>query len=131
MSQALSGLPPPLSFAGVRPVHDRLVYRAPDLIRRGEADAILWVSACEEMLPDWIDDLPLAAVTARPDAIPSATTQISIGKPGIDHAGLSEDDVTGFVTADAQTSAVTKDSAAQILGAITDQLVASQTGAAA
>ncbi len=131
MCQALTGLPPPLSLASVRPVHDQLLYRAPDVIKRGEADAIVWISACEQVLPDWINGVPLAAITARPDAILAASAQISIGKPGIDHAALSEDALTGFVTAHAQTSPVSKASAAQVIEAICEELAASQNGAVA
>lgn len=131
MCQALTGLPPPLSFASVRPVHDQLVYHAPEVIKRGEADAILWVSACEQALPDWINSLPVAAITARPDAILTASAQLSIGKPGIDHAALLEDALTGFVAAHAQTSPVSKASAAQVIEAICEQLAASQNGAVA
>ena len=131
MCQALTGLPPPLSFAGARPVHDPLLYRAADVIGRRETDAILWVSACEDVPPDWIGGAPLAAVTARADAILAASAQISIGKPGIDYPALSEGALTGVVTANAQTSPVSKASAAQVIEAIGQQFAASQNGAVA
>lgn len=129
MCQALTGLPPPLSFAGRRPVHDPLLYRAVDVIGRRETDAILWVSACEEVPPDWISGVPLAAVTARPDAILAASAQINIGQPGIDYPALTEGALTGVVTAHAQTSQVSKASAAQVIEAIAQQFAASQNGA--
>ncbi len=131
MCQALTGLPPPLSFAGARPAHDPLLYRAPDVIERGEADAVLWLSACEKVLPDWINGVPLAAVTARPNAIPTARAQVTIGKPGIDHAALSEDALSGFITAHAQTSPVSKASAAQVIEAICEELAPGHNGAVA
>ena len=137
MCQALTGLPPPISFASIKPVHDPLLYRAPGVARRGEADAVVWISASEKVLPDWVGSMPCAAISAKPDAILADAAQVQIGRPGIDHAALKENEQTGFMTARAATTAAAAPasgglpSAAQVLKAIAVQLSAKTKGAAA
>jgi formylmethanofuran dehydrogenase subunit B len=131
MCQALSGLPPPISFASAKPNYDPLIYRAPDFAGRGDCDAIVWISACEKALPQWVGQVPTAAITARPDAILADAAQVKIGRPGIDHDAMKEDEKTGFITVQAAASPSQLPSAAQVLEEIAGQLSAKITGAAA
>ncbi|MCH9807270.1 MAG: hypothetical protein K0U74_06025 [Alphaproteobacteria bacterium] len=131
MSQALTGLAPPISFAASKPEHDPLLHRAGEVARRGEADALVWISACDKPLADWVGKLPVAAITAQPDPILADAAAIRIGVPGVDYRAMCEDERIGFVTARAARTQSELPSAAQVLEAIAGQLTARSKGAAA
>lgn len=131
MCQALTGLPPPISFAGARAIHDPILFRAPDVVSRREADLVVWISGTERHVPDRLMGVPLVALTTRTDTMLSAGAQITIGKPGLDHAALSENETAGYITARQCMLASGRPSSAQALRRLAQWLSSQRIGESA
>jgi formylmethanofuran dehydrogenase subunit B len=84
-----TGHPLRTSFATGAPRHDPTLYSAERLIKSGEADALLWISALNGSPPPALPpELPLILL-APPgtDLAYEPAVFLPIGRPGIDHAG--------------------------------------------
>lgn len=132
MTQAVCGLPPPLSFAAARPRHDRLLFRAPVAIARRDADALVWLSAADEPPPEWLDGPPLIAISASSDALLKATVQIEVAAAVRDYEALVEEPSTGAITAQGATAPSNSlPRASDVIAAVEAEMVRTGTGAAA
>ncbi len=131
MAQALTGLPPPLCFGGGKPSHDPRLWRGTNVMERGEADCLVWVSGDETAPPAWASPVKTIAISARPDAVSSASVQMQIGRAGTDHDGLMEIPATGFIASRKADATSSQPGAADILEALIERLGAGHQGAAA
>jgi formylmethanofuran dehydrogenase subunit B len=116
----MAGLPLRASFARGRPQHDPWQYDARRLVESGEADAVVWISAFGEPLPDWLGDVTTIALggAAGAKSKRKAAVSISIGKPGRDHDGVVYDRETGTLVEIAARSPGELPSAAEVLNRI-------------
>lgn len=83
-----TGYPLPAGLAEGRPRYEPLLYRYPDLLERGEADLLLWISALPGQAAPLVTHVPTILLSrfqvdrgARPEV------QIPVGTPGVDHPG--------------------------------------------
>lgn len=84
-----TGVPIRTSFASGAPEHDPFRFSAARMIREGEADALIWVSAFGGPAPPPPADIPtvLLAPPPLPPAASAVAACIPVGTPGLDHAG--------------------------------------------
>lgn len=114
MSLSLTGLPPPVSFARSRPVHDHDTLHPRTLVADGDVETVVWVSASRRPRPDWLTGVTLVAVDANEAA--EAAHHIPIGVAGVDYGAILEPgEVSGFVSIAPDAGASTKRSAAEAL----------------
>jgi formylmethanofuran dehydrogenase subunit B len=104
----MAGVPLRASFARGRAEHDPWRHDARRLVESGEADAIVWISAFGEPLPEWIGSLPTVALAdSRHEAKNAGDIVLAVGRPGRDHDGVLHDGRTGTLverTADDPTN---------------------------
>jgi formylmethanofuran dehydrogenase subunit B len=94
----MTGLPLRVSYAGDRPTHDPWQFDARRMIESGEADAVIWVSALADPVPDWIGAVPSVVLSAATSAAAGASIAVRIGRPGGDHNAIRFDRATGTLT---------------------------------
>jgi formylmethanofuran dehydrogenase subunit B len=85
----MTGLPVRTGFARVFPEHDPWLFNSHRLMADGEADCLFWISAYRAAALPWRTAVPTIALTARNanfDKPPRV--HISVGRPGVDHAGV-------------------------------------------
>ena len=135
MSQALTGLPAPIRFAGGRASHDPILFGARGVVERGDADVVVWVSCAEEAPPDWLNGQRLIVVSGRTASPKTATAHLTAAHTARDLGGLMENTATGMInwkSADARAAASSPArSAAQILRDLIEHLPERNAGAAA
>lgn len=130
MCLGLTRLPPPLSFAKAIAQHDPWLYGAANILKRGEADVVVWVAASERPVPDWIAKAPrLAVVSSHRQPLRGVGVQIETGVPGVDHAAILEPPELGAFAALTPATQSTRPSAASILRAITSEFAAKEARA--
>jgi len=130
MASSLSGLPAPLSFACASPNHDRWRSNARDMVRRGECDAVLWLSSATSAVPKWLEgETNLFAISAYGSALPNVKAQADIGIAGVDYAAILEPAEIGAFAAITPPESSNRGSAACVIGAIRKAI--ETTGAAA
>ena len=130
MSLALTRLPPPLSFAKAIAQHDPWLYGAANIMKRGESDLVVWVSASERPLPDWIGKAPrIAVISSHRQPLRGATVQIETGIAGVDHAAIIEPSELGAFAAIHPAKQSSRPSAASVLRAMTSQFAAKEARA--
>lgn len=125
----LTGFPLPVGFGRGVPEHDPWRFSAPRLVESGEADAVLWISACRPEPPPW-HGLPVVALTApgtRFTAPPEVA--ITVGRPGIDHDAVMFDPRIGGLAACAAEAPTAAPRVAEVLARLSD--LAAKTGAEA
>ena len=66
MSSSLTGVPAPLAFGGNKPRHDRWQHGARNIIKRGDCDAVLWLSSSAKQVPDWLSNVNNIYAISRP-----------------------------------------------------------------
>jgi formylmethanofuran dehydrogenase subunit B len=124
----LSGHSVRTSFALQEPEHDPWAFDANRLVREGEADAVLWLSAFEPVLPAWSQKVPLVTLLARGAKRNSeSSVLIEVGTPGVDHDAVLYNDAAGaLVTVPAERPSPAP-RAADVLSAVSEQAVAGAT----
>ena len=97
----MTGFPMRTGFGrGSSAQHDPWLYDGRRLVAGGEVDCIVWISAYGNEAPPWREALPTIALTAQDTAfrVP-AHVHITVGCPGIDHAGVQHLAATGTLAA--------------------------------
>jgi formylmethanofuran dehydrogenase subunit B len=85
----MMGLPMRTGLGRGFPEHNPWLFDGRRLIASGETDCVLWISAYRAVTPAWREAPPTIALTGR-DAnfhLPPRV-HISVGRPGLDHAGV-------------------------------------------
>lgn len=94
MTLGLTGLPQPIAFSrtqGGHVVHDPYRFAIRNMLSRQECDFVLWVSASERPLPEWLLTAPnLAAISAAQSPLAGVTTQVDIGVAGVEYDAVLE-----------------------------------------
>ena len=112
----MTGFPMRTSFARGYPEHDPWRFDAARMARAGESDAALWISAYEDVAPDWADASPLIALTgAATKFVKPPQVRITIGKPGRDHDGVEQSAETSTFVPISASAPSTLPTAAQAL----------------
>jgi formylmethanofuran dehydrogenase subunit B len=131
MTQALTGISPPITFAGARARHEPWIAGARQIIARGEADLVVWLSASDRAIPAWLRGAPkLAAITANHRQLPGSIAQLEIGVGGTDHAALSGDNWLEGFRLSRPAHLTDRPSAAVALAALAAELRIASRGAA-
>jgi formylmethanofuran dehydrogenase subunit B len=92
----MTGLPVRTGFTRAFPEHDPWLFDSHRLVADGEADCLFWISAYRAAAIPWRTTAPTIALTARDanfDKPPHV--HISVGRPGVDHAGVEYLAATG------------------------------------
>lgn len=123
MSSSLTGLPVPATLNNRQADHDRWRYSARQVIERGEADCVLWISSSTTALPDWLTGGPeLIVVSAHDQSVSNARVQAKIGIAGVDYPAIIEPAELGAFAAITTPDGSSDGSAACIIGAIRKRL---------
>lgn len=96
----MTGFPMRTGFGSGAPVHDPWRYDAERLVRAGEADCVVWISAFGAPPPEWARGSIAVALCdggARPAETPNVL--IEVGRPGVDHDGVLHSSDTGTLVA--------------------------------
>jgi formylmethanofuran dehydrogenase subunit B len=121
----MTGFPLRTGFGRGLPEHDPWRFEASRLIDSGEADCAVWISAYGAQPPTWKRDLPLVAITAKPDTLRTHIA-IAVGRPGIDHNAVEHLAATATLTAVSASKPSTAMSVASVLDKITAALPATR-----
>ena len=121
----MSGFPLRTGFGRRLPEHDPWRFEASRLIDSGEADCAVWISAYGARSPTWKRNLPLVALTARPDTL-GADVTIAVGRPGIDHDAVEHLAATATLSAVSASKPSTAMSVARVIGKIRAALPAAR-----
>jgi formylmethanofuran dehydrogenase subunit B len=118
-----SGFPLRVGYAGGDPVYEPLLHGSATMLRHGAADAVLWLNSLNPDLRPPAGGVPTIAV-ARPSRrlAHDAEVYIPVATPGLDHAGtlFRTDGVVSLPLRPLRRAVAP--SAAEILGAILEQL---------
>jgi formylmethanofuran dehydrogenase subunit B len=120
----MTGFPLRTGFGRGYPEHDPWRFDAERLVRSGEADAVVWVSAFGEPPPNWLGGVPAVVLT---DSFRPAGRQgiaLPVGRPGLDHDGIIYDRRTGTLVELSAAAPSSKPSAAEALNRIAESLPA-------
>jgi formylmethanofuran dehydrogenase subunit B len=92
----MTGSPVRTGFARACPEHDPWLFNGHRVVAEREADCVFWISAYRATALPWSTALPTIALTtgdANFDRPPRV--HISVGRPGVDHAGIEYLTATG------------------------------------
>jgi formylmethanofuran dehydrogenase subunit B len=96
----MTGFPMRTGFGRGSAQHDPWLFDGRRLVAGGEVDCIVWISAYGNEAPPWRKALPTIALTAPDTAFRAPThVHITVGCPGIDHAGVQHLAATGTLAA--------------------------------
>jgi formylmethanofuran dehydrogenase subunit B len=96
----MTGFPMRTGFGREFAQHDPWLFDGRRLVAGGEVDCIVWISAYGNEAPPWRKALPTIALTAQDTAFRApAHVRITVGRPGIDHAGVQHLATTGTLAA--------------------------------
>jgi formylmethanofuran dehydrogenase subunit B len=96
----MTGLPMRTGFGRGIPEHDPWRFDGTRLVESGETDCVVWISAYRAHAPLWGDPPPIIALTGRDAAFRTPPrVHIDVGRPGIDHAAVVHQSLTGTLTA--------------------------------
>jgi formylmethanofuran dehydrogenase subunit B len=96
----MTGMPMRTGFGRGFPEHDPWRFDGTRLVESGETDCVVWISAYRAHAPHWRDPPPIIALTGRKAGFPtSPRVHIEVGRPGIDHAAVVHQALTGTLTA--------------------------------
>ncbi len=96
----MTGFPMRTGFGSGAPRHDPWRYDAERLVRTGEADCVVWISAFGAPAPAWAAgsiSVALCDRAARPAETPKVL--IEVGRPGVDHDAVLHAPDTGTLVA--------------------------------
>ncbi len=82
----MTGFPMRTGFGSGAPTHDPWRFDAERLVRAGEVDCVVWISAFGAPPPEWASgsiSIALCDRAARPAHVPRVL--IEVGRPGVDH----------------------------------------------
>lgn len=82
-----SGVPLPASYANGSVDFDPNRYGLREVLARGEADALVWVSSLSGVAPPPAPGIPCIALTRADVELGAAAVQIPVATPGVDAAG--------------------------------------------
>jgi formylmethanofuran dehydrogenase subunit B len=96
----MTGMPIRTGFGRGFPEHDPWRFDGTRLVESGETDCVVWISAYRAHAPRWRDPPPIIALTGRDAGFRSPPrVHIEVGRPGIDHAAVVHQSLTGTLTA--------------------------------
>lgn len=96
----MTGMPMRTSFGRGFPEHDPWRFDGTRLVESGETDCVVWISAYRAHAPLWRDPPPIIALTGRDAGFRTPPrVHIEVGRPGIDHAAVVHQSLTGTLTA--------------------------------
>jgi formylmethanofuran dehydrogenase subunit B len=124
----MTGMPMRTGFGRGIPEHDPWRFDGTRLVESGETDCVVWISAYRAHAPRWRDSPPIIALTG-PDAgfrTPPGV-HIEVGRPGIDHAGVMHQSLTGTLTAVDATHPSDAISTAEVIRRISSALPEEQS----
>lgn len=90
----------PTAFGRGSPWHDPWLFDSRRLVKSGETDCVVWISAYRAEAPPWSEaptTIALSACGTRFAAPPRV--HIAVGCPGVDHAGVEHSPSTGSLVA--------------------------------
>jgi formylmethanofuran dehydrogenase subunit B len=100
----MTGFPMRTGFGRGYPEHDPWRFDGARMVATRETDCVLWVSAFRAVAPPWGEGPPVIALTTGDAALGSApAVQIEIGRPGVDHDGVTHHPSLGTLVAVAAT----------------------------
>jgi formylmethanofuran dehydrogenase subunit B len=82
----MTGFPMRTGFSSGAPTHDTWRFDAERMVRAGEVDCVVWISAFGAPPPEWVSgsiSIALCDRAARPARAPRVL--IEVGRPGVDH----------------------------------------------
>jgi formylmethanofuran dehydrogenase subunit B len=121
----MTGFPVRTGFGRGYPDHDPWQHRAARLVRSGEADCVLWISAYRAAAPEWRGGPPTIALAPADARFPiSPRVHIAIGNPGRDHDAVEYCAQMGNLVAVAATHQSEALSVADAIAAIAAHLTA-------
>jgi formylmethanofuran dehydrogenase subunit B len=123
VSAWLTGQAPRSGFGRRVPEHDPWRFDAARQVAAGEADAVLWLASVPVARPDWLSNVPSVALIADGEA-PAAEVVIAVGQPGRDHGGVLWNEQRAALTFWPASAPSGLPSAASVLNALRDRLVA-------
>lgn len=130
MSLALTRLPPPLSFVKAVAQHDPWLFGASNIVKRGEADFVVWVAASERPVPDWVSKAPrVAVISSHRQPLRGVAAQIETGIAGVDHAAIIEPSELGTFAALTPAKQSARATAASVLRAVASEFAAKEVRA--
>jgi formylmethanofuran dehydrogenase subunit B len=96
----MTGMPMRTGFGRGNPEHDPWRFDGARLVESGETDCVVWISAYRAQAPHWRDSPPIIALTGRDAGFRTPPLiHIEVGRPGIDHAAVMHQSLTGTLTA--------------------------------
>jgi formylmethanofuran dehydrogenase subunit B len=96
----MTGMPMRTGFGRGIPEHDPWRFDGKRLVESGETDCVVWISAYRAEAPVWRDSPPIIALTGRHAGFRTPPrVHIEVGRPGIDHAAVVHQSLTGTLTA--------------------------------
>ena len=121
----MTGFPMRTGFCRSYPDHDPWRFDAGRLVKAGEVDCALWISAYGAAAPQWTEAVPVIALTApqTPMRRPSRVA-IEVGRPGIDHDAVDYATSVGALASIAATTPSHAVSVAQVISEIAATLPA-------
>jgi formylmethanofuran dehydrogenase subunit B len=124
----MTGFPVRTGFGRGYPEHDSWRFDATRMVEAGEADAALWISAYDDVAPQWQTQVPLVALATPQTKFPyPPRVRIDIGTPGFDHDGIEhvrEAATLVFKSAQNRSDAA---SAAAVIGLIDQHIAEGET----
>jgi formylmethanofuran dehydrogenase subunit B len=92
----LTGFPMRTGFGRFAPEHDPWQFDATRLVKAGEVDCALWISAYRALAPEWSADVPIIALTGQQTHWREPPrVHIEVGRPGLDHDAVEHFAATG------------------------------------
>ena len=123
VSAWLTGQAPRSGFGRRVPEHDPWRFDVARQVAAGEADAVLWLASVPVARPDWLSNVPSVALIADGEA-QAAEVVFAVGQPGRDHGGVLWNEQRAALTFWPASNPSELPSAASVLGALKERLVA-------
>jgi formylmethanofuran dehydrogenase subunit B len=96
----MTGMPMRTGFGRGFPEHNPWRFDGTRLVESGETDCVVWISAYRAHAPLWRDSPPIIALTGRDASFQTPPrVHIEVGRPGIDHAAVVHQSLTGTLAA--------------------------------
>ena len=119
----LTGFPMRTGFGRHDAVHDPWIFDGRRLVRSGETDCVVWVSAYRALAPEWRESPPTIALARRGTAFRAPPrVYIEVGCPGVDHAAVQHLASTGTLASVEATQSSNAISVAEALARIASSL---------
>jgi len=119
----ITGFPMRTGYGRGHATHDPWVFDSQRLVRSGETDCVVWISAYRAVAPEWRESPPTIALARRGTTFRAPpSVHIEVGCPGIDHAAVHHLASTGTLAPVAAAQSSGTISAAEALTRITSSL---------